>query len=62
MKLLKEGSRWGAGDRKVFVVISEVTTDDGHEWVYYRDEAGNPPREYSCYKESFLSRNQRRWR
>jgi hypothetical protein len=24
--------------------------------VHYRDDQGNPPREYSCYLESFLQR------
>ena len=55
MKPLNEGSRWD-GTNKVFVVISEVEAEDGHEWVYYREEKGNPPKEYSCYKESFLQR------
>jgi hypothetical protein len=55
MKPLKEGTRWDGGE-KVFVVLQEVEADDGHKWVYYREERGNPPREYSCYKESFLQR------
>jgi len=55
MKPLKEGSRWDGSD-KVFVVISEVKTEDGHEWVHYREDKGVPPKEYSCYKESFLQR------
>lgn len=56
MRPIREGTKWWAGDSKVFVVISEVEADDGHKWVYYRDERGEPPREYSCYKESFLMR------
>ena len=55
MQSLKEGSRWDGGER-VFVIINEVVTEDGHTWVHYREERGNPPREYSCYKESFLLR------
>jgi hypothetical protein len=53
---LKEGSRWTGNDHsKKFIVLSEVQLDDG-VWIYYRDELGDPPREYSCYKDSFLSR------
>lgn len=53
---IKEGSRWTGSDyRQVFVVLSVVHTD-GAIWVHYRDEKGDPPREYSCYKDSFLSR------
>ncbi len=53
---IKEGSRWAGSDyRQAFLVLSVV--DTGKEvWVHYRDENGDPPREYSCYKESFLSR------
>jgi hypothetical protein len=53
--MIKEGSRWNAGDRKTFLVLHEVEVD-GHVWVHYRDEQGDNPREYSCYRESFLSR------
>jgi hypothetical protein len=55
MTLLKEASRWDGGE-KVFVIISEVEADDGHQWVHYREETGTPPNEYSCYRESFLQR------
>ena len=51
---IKQGSRWGGTD-KVFVVLHEIETD-GHDWIHYRDDKGDPPREYSCYKESFLLR------
>jgi len=48
---IKEGSRWaGSGYRQVFIVLAEVELDDGI-WIHYRDEAGEPPREYSCYKD-----------
>lgn len=56
MRPIREGTRWRSTDAATFVVISEVEMEDGHKWVYYRDEKGNPPREYSCYKESFLLR------
>ena len=55
MKLVKEGSRWWAGNDKRFVVI-DVVEADGHTWVHYRDDKSNEPREYSCYLESFLER------
>jgi hypothetical protein len=51
----KDGSRWWASDGKKFVVLHTLD-QDGHTWVHYRDEIGNPPREYSCYQESFLQR------
>jgi hypothetical protein len=53
---IKQGSRWtGSDHNKKFIVLAEVHLDDGI-WIHYRDEAGDPPREYSCYKDSFLSR------
>ena len=53
--MVEIGSRWWAGEGKKFVVLA-VVEQEGHTWVYYRDEAGAPPREYSCYQESFLQR------
>jgi hypothetical protein len=55
--MIKEGTRWSgtSGDSKVFVVLHEVETD-GHVWIHYRESAGDPPKEYSCYLESFLQR------
>lgn len=53
--MIQEGSRWSGNDSKVFVVL-HVVEQDGHTWVHYRDEEGTPPREYSCYQESFLQR------
>ena len=53
--MIKDGSRWWASDGKKFVVLHTLD-QDGHIWVHYRDEIGNPPREYSCYQESFLQR------
>ena len=53
---IKQGSRWTGNDyNKKFIVLSVVQLDDGI-WIHYRDEQGDPPREYSCYKDSFLSR------
>lgn len=51
------GSRWYGTEGKVFVVINTTNVDD-HEWVYYRTEQpiDHLPKEFSCYKESFLSR------
>jgi hypothetical protein len=54
--MIKEGSRWSGNDRKTFLVLHEVEVD-GHQWVHYREETlGEQPREYSCYRESFLAR------
>ena len=55
--MIRQGSRWGAGDGKVFVVLAEVYTDDAI-WIHYREETNKEgtPKEYSCYRESFTSR------
>jgi hypothetical protein len=54
--ILKEGSRWSSSTHKQFILLHEVETD-GQVWVHYREESGKPdPIEYSCFKESFLSR------
>ena len=46
---IKQGSRWvGSDHSKKFIVLSEVHLDD-EVWIHYRDELGNPPKEYSCY-------------
>jgi hypothetical protein len=53
---IKQGSRWTGSDHsKKFIVLSEVCVDD-EVWIHYRDENGDPPREYSCFKDSFLLR------
>lgn len=52
---IKQGSRWWGNDSKKFIVL-HVLEKDNEVWVHYRDELGDPPREYSCYKESFLQR------
>ena len=53
---IKIGSRWTSTDHKTFVVLDQVEVD-GHTWVHYREETTNSaPREYSCYRESFLAR------
>jgi hypothetical protein len=53
---LTQGSRWTSTEHKQFILLHEVE-QDGHLWVHYREETGQPsPREYSCYKESFLAR------
>jgi hypothetical protein len=54
--MVKVGSTWGTADRKKFVVLSVVDTEDGHRWVHYRSNNGEEPKEYSCYEESFVSR------
>jgi hypothetical protein len=54
---IKSGSRWWASNGEQFVVLATPTID-GNDWVYYRAEKlkNEEVREYSCYKESFLSR------
>ena len=53
---IKLGSRWAGSDHsKKFIVLSEVCVDD-EVWIHYRDEKGDPPQEYSCFKDSFLLR------
>ena len=53
---IKEGSRWTGSDHRTAFFVLHTIDQDGHTWIHYRDEHGNPPREYSCYKESFLQR------
>jgi len=54
---IARGSIWSSTDGRTFQVISEVTIE-GNEWVYYRriDSEYDEPKEFSCFKESFLSR------
>lgn len=54
---IKTGSVWWAGSGNRFVVIG-TTFVEGHDWVHYRSEKprDDEPQEFSCYKESFLSR------
>ncbi len=54
---IKSGSRWWAAGGQKFVVISTTVLED-KEWVYYRAEKpkDDMPHEFSCYKESFLTR------
>lgn len=54
---IKMGSRWWSGNGDKFVVLA-VQTIEGNDWVYYRSEKlkNDEVREFSCYKESFLSR------
>jgi hypothetical protein len=54
--MIKEGSRWTSSDHKTFVVLHEIEVN-GHQWVHYREEdVRTEPREYSCYRDSFLLR------
>jgi len=54
---IKNGSRWWSNDGRIFVVISTALLEE-KEWVYYRTERPieHLPKEFSCYKESFISR------
>lgn len=57
--IVKEGSVWRSTDDKRFRVISVVEAE-GHIWIHYRLEKCNPNisecQEWSCYRESFVSR------
>lgn len=54
---IDRGSIWRSHDGRTFQVINEVIVE-GNEWVHYRriDGEYDEPKEFSCYKESFLSR------
>ena len=56
---VKEGTLWWGSDHNKFRVIS-ITEQDGHTWVYYRNEPktlnDKNIKEYSCYAESFVER------
>jgi hypothetical protein len=56
---IQPGSVWSSVSGVHFQVISE-THIDGNDWIYYRmiDKETEEPKEFSCYKESFLSRFQ----
>ena len=55
--MIEKGSVWQSVNGRTFQVISEVTVE-GNEWIYYRrlDSNIEEPKEFSCYKESFLER------
>ena len=54
---IEVGSVWTSINGVHFQVISE-THIEGNNWIYYRmiDKETEEPKEFSCYKESFLSR------
>ena len=54
--MVKVGSKW-VGVSDIFRVIHVVELE-GHTWIHYIKENASEDshREYSCYKESFLSR------
>lgn len=54
--IIKEGSRWAGSDYRTVFIVLHTVEQEGHTWVHYREESGNPPKEYSCYQESFLQR------
>ena len=57
MTIIKEGSKWDGGNGKIFRVIQIVEVED-HTWIHYINDhlPEGKNREYSCYRESFLSR------
>jgi hypothetical protein len=54
---IERGSIWSSVNGRTFQVITEVHIE-GNDWVHYRriDSEIEEPKEFSCYKESFLSR------
>ena len=54
---IEAGSVWTSTNGLHFQVISE-THVDGNDWIYYRriTTQTEETKEFSCYKESFLSR------
>jgi hypothetical protein len=54
---IEAGSVWSSVGGVHFQVISE-TYIDGNVWIHYRkiDKETEEPKEFSCYKESFLDR------
>jgi hypothetical protein len=55
--MITKGSIWSSSDGRTFQVINEIDLE-GITWVHYRriDSEYDEPKEFSCYKESFLSR------
>jgi len=55
--MITQGSIWSSPDGRTFQVINEIERE-GIAWVHYRriDSEYDEPKEFSCYKESFLSR------
>lgn len=53
--MVKEGTRWGSSDGKIFHVIHRVEID-GKIWIHYEQDNCKECREFSCYEESFLLR------
>lgn len=54
---IRSGSKWWASNGEQFVVLATHTID-GNDWVHYRavQLKNEEVKEFSCYKESFLSR------
>jgi hypothetical protein len=54
---VKNGSRWAGSNGKVYHVLHVVELE-GHTWVHYILETNEQDitKEFSCYRESFLSR------
>lgn len=53
--MVKEGTRWGSSDGKVFHVIHRIELE-GKIWIHYILENKEKSTEFSCYEDSFLLR------
>ena len=50
--MIKEGTRWWAGEGKKFIILALVE-EDKNIWVHYRNQQGE---EFSCFEEAFVLR------
>lgn len=52
---IEKGSIWSGSNGAQFQVIDQVVIED-QTWIHYRLIAADEPKEFSCFKESFLER------
>jgi hypothetical protein len=52
---IEKGSLWSGNSRTQFQVIDQVVIED-QTWIHYRLVSSDDPKEFSCFKESFLER------
>ena len=52
---VERGDVWASVDGKEFMVINVIDLDN-KTWVHYRLISKEEPKEFSCYKESFVER------
>lgn len=52
---IEKGSIWSGNSGVQFQVIDQVVIED-QTWIHYRLVSSDEPKEFSCFKESFLER------